>query len=111
MDRFFSFLLRNKSVFSLKNRSRTGKTDDFSNPGTHTLLSEFDNRWVSHDFMSFSTAFQLYQERLEGDNGRLCAVEPHLRLNRFLSPRTELWTVRPAGQYLTHCATGAPKSR
>ena len=33
MDRFFSFLSRNKSVSSFKNRSRTGKTDDFSSPG------------------------------------------------------------------------------
>ena len=33
MDRFFRFLSRNKSVFSLKNRSRTSKTDDFSSPG------------------------------------------------------------------------------
>ena len=32
MDRFFSFLSRNKSVFSFKNRSRTGKTDNFSSP-------------------------------------------------------------------------------
>ena len=32
MDRFFSFLSRNKSVFSLKNPSRTGKTDDFCSP-------------------------------------------------------------------------------
>ena len=32
MDRFFSFLSRNKSVFSFKNRSRTSKTDDFSSP-------------------------------------------------------------------------------
>ena len=37
MDRFFSFLFRNKSVFSFKNRSRTGKTDDFSSPGRVTL--------------------------------------------------------------------------
>ena len=37
MDRFFSFLSRNKSVFSFKNRSRTGKTEDFSSPGScHT---------------------------------------------------------------------------
>ena len=34
MDRFFSFLSRNKSVFNFKNRSRTGKTDDFSSPAT-----------------------------------------------------------------------------
>ena len=33
MDQFFSFLSRNKSVFSFKNRSRTGKTYDFSSPG------------------------------------------------------------------------------
>ena len=32
MDRFFSFLSRNKSVFSFKNRSRSGKTDVFSSP-------------------------------------------------------------------------------
>ena len=32
MDRFFCFLLRTKSVLRLKNRSRTGKTDDFSSP-------------------------------------------------------------------------------
>ena len=32
MDRFFTFLSRNKSVFSFKNRSRTDKTDDFSSP-------------------------------------------------------------------------------
>ena len=32
----FSFLSRNKSVFSFKNRSRTGKTDDFSSPAAHT---------------------------------------------------------------------------
>ena len=37
MDRFFSFLSRNKSVFSFKNRSRTGKTDDFSSPGTNII--------------------------------------------------------------------------
>ena len=39
MDRLFSFLLRNKSVFSFKNRSRTGKTDDFSSPGLFTQVS------------------------------------------------------------------------
>ena len=32
MDRFFSFLSRNKSVLSFKSRSRTGKTEDFSSP-------------------------------------------------------------------------------
>ena len=32
MDRFFSLLSRNKSVFSIKNWSRTGKTDNFSSP-------------------------------------------------------------------------------
>ena len=34
MDQFFCFLLRTKSVLRLKNRSRTGKTDDFSSPAT-----------------------------------------------------------------------------
>ena len=38
MDRFFSFLSRNKSVFSFKNRSRTGKTDDFSSPAAEVSL-------------------------------------------------------------------------
>ena len=40
MDRFFSFLSRNKSVFSFKNRSRTGKTDDFSSPDAEAFLGE-----------------------------------------------------------------------
>ena len=40
MDRFFSFLSRNKSVFSFKNRSRTGKTDDFSSPGSHVCIKD-----------------------------------------------------------------------
>ena len=40
MDRFFCFLLRTKSVLRLKNRSRTGKTDDFSSPAfNHMELS------------------------------------------------------------------------
>ena len=38
MDRLFSFLLRNKSDFSFKNRSRTGKTDDFSSPDLSTYI-------------------------------------------------------------------------
>ena len=38
MDRFFSFLSRNKSVFSFKNRSRTGKTDDFSSPARYVMV-------------------------------------------------------------------------
>ena len=38
MDRFFSFLSRNKSVFSFKNRSGTGKTGDFSSPGCDPSL-------------------------------------------------------------------------
>ena len=37
MDRFFCFLLRTKSVLRLKNRSRTGKTDDFSSPAPEYL--------------------------------------------------------------------------
>ena len=39
MDRFFCFLLRTKSVLRLKNRSRTGKTDDFSSPGSGAGIS------------------------------------------------------------------------
>ena len=41
MDRFFCFLLRTKSVLRLKNRSRTGKTDDFSSP-----VCKFCYSWV-----------------------------------------------------------------
>ena len=40
MDRFFYFLLRTKSVLRLKNRSRTGKTDDFSGPGQSEKLED-----------------------------------------------------------------------
>ena len=50
MDRFFRVLARNKSVFSFKNRSRTGKTDDFSSrvceyapERPSTLLVDVDN--------------------------------------------------------------------
>ena len=39
MDLFFSFLSSNKSVFSFKNRYRTGKTDDFSSPGAKCCQS------------------------------------------------------------------------
>ena len=35
--------------------------------------------WMTCDFASFSTVFQLYQD---DDNERLCAMEPRLRLNR-----------------------------
>ena len=42
----------------------------------------------------------------KGDNERLCAMEPHLWLQIFLTP---LWiepgTARSAGQHLTHRAT------
>ena len=46
MDRFFTFLSRNKSVFSLKNRSRTGITDDFSSPAecSRVKMYKFYNR-------------------------------------------------------------------
>ena len=37
MDRFFCFLLRTKSVLRLKNRSRTGKTDNFSSPDVNVV--------------------------------------------------------------------------
>ena len=42
--------------------------------------------WVDWDFTSFSTVFQSYQVRWEGDNERLCAMEPRLRLKRFPPP-------------------------
>ena len=41
MDRFYTFLTRNKSVFSFKNRSRTGKTDDFSSPDPDMTLDVY----------------------------------------------------------------------
>ena len=46
MDRFFCFLLRTKSVLRLKNRSRTGKTDDFSSPACNIT----DNFYVNNAF-------------------------------------------------------------
>ena len=49
MDRFFSFLSRNKSVFSLKNRSRTGKTDDFSSPAVNMSYLLFPNNPIDID--------------------------------------------------------------
>ena len=52
MDRFFSFLSRDKSVFSLKNRSRTGKTDDFSSPASELFKLHIDYSlyFISHAF-------------------------------------------------------------
>ena len=46
-----------------------------------------------------------------GDNETLCAVVPRLRLKRS-SPKAGLepWTVRSAGQRLTHRAPWAPTS-
>ena len=38
MDRLFCFLLKTKSVLRLKNRSRTGKTDNFSSPAQDPLV-------------------------------------------------------------------------
>ena len=51
------------------------------------------------DFTSFSTVFQSYQDDGQvGDNGRLCAMEPCLRLERS-SPQARLkpGTARPRG--------------
>ena len=46
MDTFFSFLSRNKSFFSFKNRSRTSKTDNFSSPGRHSIASVTANEFL-----------------------------------------------------------------
>ena len=46
MDRFFSFLSRNKSVFSFKNRSKTGKTDDFSSPAVDVKQQQNKNKTI-----------------------------------------------------------------
>ena len=60
MDRFFCFLLRTKSVLRLKNRSRTGKTDDFSSPGAQevtkiVLLSKGADKTWKYSLHSVST--------------------------------------------------------
>ena len=53
------------------------------------------------DFTSFSTVL-LSSGRWEGDNDRLCTMEPHLWLERFLPPAgLKLGTARSAGQCLT----------
>ena len=52
MDRFFSFLSRNKSVFSFKNRFRTGKTDDFSSPDIYIFTSYIHLRPDSRNWQS-----------------------------------------------------------
>ena len=45
----------------------------------------------------------------EIDNTRLCAMEPHLWLRKFLPwAGIELVTARLVGQHLTHWATRAP---
>ena len=54
MDRFFSSS-SNKLVFSFKNRSRTGKTDDLSSPGCDPSLEpshgDSSNKESQHKFL------------------------------------------------------------
>ena len=56
---FFSFLSRNKSVFSFKNRSRTCKTDDFSSPGVNSLghFHLIDALWSLSTISCFAAIF------------------------------------------------------
>ena len=56
MDRFFCFLLRTKSVLRLKNRSRTGKTDDFSSPAVHGYVL-FKGYHLAHFFFITKVVF------------------------------------------------------
>ena len=56
MDRFFCFLLRTKSVLRLKNRSRTGKTDDFSSPGVRVPVTHFTHTRSFCDILSYEQA-------------------------------------------------------
>ena len=60
-------------------------------------------RWTNDlQFYILCNSSSVISGHWEGDNERLCALEPHLPLKRFLSMEIDLRNVRSADQLLTH---------
>ena len=67
------------------------------------------NVWMAHDLSPFYS-ISVISGRWDGDNERLCAMEPSYWLERFPSPAGfEPGTARAAGQRFTYRAMGSQK--
>ena len=73
---WFCFLLRTKSVLRLKNRSRTGKTDDFSSPDVYQVswkcLKGFQNYWANTISIVTFSKTDNSQKNVSGVSALLC---------------------------------------
>ena len=102
MDRFFSFLSRNKSVFSFKNRARTGQTDNFSSPdGDVCLVVLFSdaerNFYLDPNFVQDTITFNDYINTYAHPSisGKPTYTEPEFTFDSFYKFGDPIYIIYP----------------
>ena len=66
------------------------------------------DRWMTCNLYIILNSILVLSWQWDGDNERLCAMEPCLHIKRFLPLGIKLGTARSAGQPLIHPAIEAP---